>query len=120
MIEHISFILLCTLVTLLEVTAHYIYSLLKMTEANLNDLLPELPYDPLKSDVKQQKHIEYVLIGNRKQYLGKTYTKEQIKKLSAEEVDKLFSNYEAKLSDQTVMSLGKSIIKMYSMGACAV
>ena len=41
-------------------------------------------------------------------------------KLSAEEVDKLFSNYEAKLSGQMVKSLGKSIIKMYSMGACAV
>ena len=40
--------------------------------------------------------------------------------LSAEEVDKLFSNYEAKLSGQMVKSLGKSIIKIYSMGACAV
>ena len=36
-------------------------------------------------------------------------------------MDKLFSNYEAKLSGQMVKSLlGKSIIKMYSMGACAV
>ena len=35
-------------------------------------------------------------------------------------MDKLFSNYEAKLSGQMVRSLGKSIIKMYSMEACAV
>ena len=41
-------------------------------------------------------------------------------KLSAEEVDKFFSNYEAKLSGQMVKSLGKSIMKTYSMGACAV
>ena len=60
------------------------------------------------------------MTGNSKQYLGKVYTEEQINKLSAKEVDKLFSNYEAKLSGQMVMSLGKSIIKMYSMGACAV
>ena len=40
-------------------------------------------------------------------------------KLSAEEVGKLFSNYEAKLSGQMVKALGKSIIKMYSMGAYA-
>ena len=33
---------------------------------------------------------------------------------------KLFSNYEAKLLEQMVKSLGKSIIKMYSMGACAI
>ena len=30
------------------------------------------------------------------------------------------NNYEAKLSGQMVKSLGKSIINMYSMGACAV
>ena len=34
-------------------------------------------------------------------------------------MDKLFSNYEAKLSGQMVKSLGKSIINMYSIGACA-
>ena len=34
-------------------------------------------------------------------------------------MDKLFSNYEAKLSGQMVNSLGKSIIIMYSMGGCA-
>ena len=34
-------------------------------------------------------------------------------------MEKLFNNYEAKLLGQMVKSLGKSIIKMYSMGACA-
>ena len=52
--------------------------------------------------------------------LAKAYTKEQINKLSAEDVDKFFSNYEAKLLGQMVRSFGKSIIKMYWMGACAV
>ena len=33
---------------------------------------------------------------------------------------KLFNNYEAKLSGQMVKSLGRSVINMYSMGACAV
>ena len=45
------------------------------------------------------------------------YTEEQINKLGTEEGDKLFSNYEA---GQMVKTLGKSIIKMYSMGACRV
>ena len=57
-----------------------------MAEVTINDLLPEVPYDPPKLDMKRQK------------YLGKAYTEEQINKLSAEEVDKLFSNYEAKFS----------------------
>ena len=60
------------------------------------------------------------LTRNSKQYLGKAYTKEQVNKFSPENVDKLSSNYEANLSGQMVKSLGKSIIKMYSMGACAV
>ena len=34
-------------------------------------------------------------------------------------MDKLFSNYEVKLSGQMVKSLGKLIIRMYLMGACA-
>ena len=57
---------------------------------------------------------------NSKLYLGKVlYTEEQLTKLSEEEVEKLFNNYEANLSGQMVKSLGKSIINMYSMGACS-
>ena len=46
--------------------------------------------------------------------------KKQLAKLSKEEVEKLFNNYEANLSGQMVHSLGCSIINMYSMGVCAV
>ena len=74
-------------------------TLLKVAKESLNDLLPE---DPPKSDIKRQKLIECVLTGNSKQYLSKAYTEEQINKLSEEEVDKLFSNYEAKLWGQMV------------------
>ena len=91
-----------------------------MANEIIDDLLPEVSHDPSKSKVKRQKLIECVLTGNSKQYLGKAYTEEEINKLSAEDVDKLFRNYEAKLSGQMVKSLGKSIIKMYSMGAWAV
>ena len=45
--------------------------------------------------------------------------KNSSRKLSEEVVEKLFNNYEAKLSGQMVKSLGTSIINMYSMGACA-
>ena len=38
----------------------------------------------------------------------------QIKELNKEEVEKLFNNYEAKLSGQMIRSLGCSIINMYS------
>ena len=76
-------------------------------------------YDPLQSDTKRQKLLKCILTRNSKLYLGKVYNEDQINKLSDEEVDTLFNNYQAKLSGQMVKSLGKSIINMYSMGACA-
>ena len=53
-----------------------------------------------QSDTKRQKLLECVLTGNSKLYLGKVYTEEQLAKLNEEEVEKLFNNYEAKLSPQ--------------------
>ena len=114
----LEYFLLCTLVTLLC----YLYiqmkrylAFLKMVEENIDNLI----YDAPQSDSKRQKLLECILTGNSKLYLGKVYTAEEINKLGNEEVDKLFNIYEVKLSGQMVKSLGKSIINMYSMGACA-
>ena len=74
---------------------------------------------PPQPDSKSQKLFECILTRNSKLFLGKVYTEGRINKLSDEEVDKLFNNYETKLSGQIVKLLGKSIINMYSMGACA-
>ena len=76
-------------------------------------------FSGLQSDTKHQKLLICVLTKNSKLYLGKVYTQDQLAKLSEEEVEKLFNNYEAKLSGQMVKSLGCSIINMYLMGACA-
>ena len=84
------------------------------------ELISNLGYESPQSDTKRQKLLECVLTGNSKLHLGKVYTEDQLAKLNEEEVEKLFNNYEAKLSGQMVKSLGPSIINMYSMGACAV
>ena len=68
-------------------------------------------------DTKCQKLFECILTVNSKLYLGKAYTEDQLAKLNDEEVEKLFNNYEAKLSGQMVKSLGHSVINMYLMGA---
>ena len=73
-----------------------------------------------ESDVNRQKFIKCIVTGNSKQYLQKDYTEEQVKKLSSEEVNKLFNIYEVKLWGQMVKSLGKSIIRMYSMKTCCI
>ena len=84
------------------------------------ELIGNLGYDETpQSATKHQKLLKCVLTGNSKLYLGKAYTEEQLTKLSEEEVEKLFNNYEAKLSGQMVKSFWCLIINMYSRGACA-
>ena len=117
MLEYLNLCLLC----ILFILVFYLYirmkrylPVLKMAE----ELIGNLGYESPQSDTKYQKLLKCILTGNSKLYLGKFYTEEQLKKLSEEEVEKLFNNYEAKLSGQMVKSLGHSIINMYSMGTC--
>ena len=83
------------------------------------ELIGNLGYGAPQSDTKHQKLLKCILTRNSKLYRDKVYTEEQLTKLSKEEVENLFDNYEAKLSGQMVKSLGKSVINMYSMGACS-
>ena len=118
MLEYLNFFLLCAIFTsilYLCIRIKKYFSILKMAE----ELIGNLGYGALQSDTNRQKLVKCVLTGNSKLYLGKVYTEEQLAKLNEEEVEKLFNNYEAKLSGQMVKSLGKLIINMYSMGACS-
>ena len=118
MLEYLNFCLICALFALIFCLYAWVkryLPLLTMTE----ELISNLGYGAPQSDTKHQKLLECILTGNSKLYLGKVYTEEQLAKLNKEEVEKLFNNYEAKLSGQMVKSLGKSIINMYLMGACA-
>ena len=119
MLEYLNFCLLCAIfasIIYLYIRIKKYFSILKMAE----ELIGNLGYETPQSDTKRQKLLKCVLTGNSKLYLGKVYTEEQLAKLSEEEVEKLFNNCEAKLSGQMVKPLGKSIINMYSMGACSV
>ena len=118
MLEYLNFFLLCTIfasILYLYIRIKKHFPILKMAE----ELIGNLSYGAPQSDTKRQKLLECVLTRNSKLYLGKVYTEEQLAKLNEEEVEKLFNNYEAKLLGQMVKTLGKSIINMYSMGACS-
>ena len=119
MLEYLNFFLPCAIfasIPYLYIGIKKYFPTLKMAE----ELIGDLGYGAPQSDTKCQKLLECILTGNSKLYLGKVYAEEQLAKLNEEEVEKLFNNYEAKLSGQMVKSLGKSIINMYSMGACSV
>ena len=114
MLECLNFCLLCVLFALI----FYLYAQVKRYPPLLK--MAEEIFSSPQSDTKHQKLLKCVLTGNSKLYLGKVYTEEQLAKLSEEEVEKLFNNYEAKLSGQMVKSLGCSIINMYLMRVFAV
>ena len=118
MLKYLNFCPLCAIfasILHLYIQIKKYFPLLKLAE----ELICNLGYESPQLDSKHQKLLECVLTRNSKLYLGKVYTEEQLTKLNEEEVEKLFNNYEAKLSGQMVHSLGCSIINMYSMGACA-
>ena len=118
MLEYLNFFFLCTIFTsilYLYIRIKKYFPILKMAD----ELIGNLGYGASQSDTKCQKLLKCVLPGYSKLYLGKVYTEEQLAKLNKEEVEKLFNNCKAKLSSQMVKSLGKSIINMYSMGACS-
>ena len=113
MLEYSNFCLLCALFALifyLYIRAKKYFPILKMAEETISG--PQ-------SGTKHQTLLECVLTGNSKLYLRKAYTDEQLAKRSEEEEEKLFNNYEAKLSGQMVKLLGCSIFNMYSMQVCA-
>ena len=119
MLEYLNFFLICAIfasILYLYIPIKKYFPILKMAE----ELIGNLGYGAPQSDTKRQKLLECVLTGNSKLYLRKVHTEEQLAKLNVEEVEKLFNNYEAKLSGEMVHSLGCSIINMYSMGACLV
>ena len=106
MLEYLNFCLLCAIFTsilYLYIRIKKYFPILKVAE----ELISNLGYGAPQSDTKHQKLLECVLTGNSKLYLGKVYTEEKIKEFNEEEVEKLFSNYGAKLSGQMVKSLGK-------------
>ena len=100
MLEYLNFCLLCILFALI----FYLYIRMKRYLPLLK--MAEEIFSGLQSDTKCQKLLECVLTGNSKLYLGKVYTEEQLKKLNEKEMERLFNNYEAKLSGQMVKSLG--------------
>ena len=102
MLEYLNFFILCTIfasILYLYIQIKKYFPILKMAE----ELIGNLGYGAPQSDTKCQKLLECILTRNSKLYLGKVYTEDQLAKLNEEEVEKLFNNYEAKLSGQMVV-----------------
>ena len=116
MLEYLNFCLQCVIFALilyLYIRIKKYFPILKMAE----ELTSSLGYGPC-NQTQSVKNCSNAFSPEIASYIWARF--DQLAKLNEEEVEKLFNNYEAKLSGQMVKSLGKSIINMYSMGACSV
>ena len=119
MLEYLNFCPLCAIfasILYLYIRIKKYFPILKMAE----ELIGNLGYGPPQSDTKRQKLLECILTRNSKLNLGKVYTEEQLAKLSEEEVENFLIITKPSYWGQMVKSLGKSVINMYSIGACSV
>ena len=118
MLEYLNFCILCTIfssILYLYIRIKKYFPILKMAE----ELIGNLGHGPRNQTQSIKNSFECVLTRNSKLYLEQVCKEGQLAKLNEEEVEKLFNNYETKLSGQMVKSLGKSIINTYSVGACS-
>ena len=80
--------------------------LLQNTELNEDD----------KQDTKRERLSAIVAGGGSKQYLGRDLQLSDIDTMTAEQINKLYCRYEARLGASMTKTLGNSFISLYVMG----
>ena len=68
------------------------------------------------SELKRERLSAIVAGGKGKQYLGKDLQLSDINSMSAEEINKLYTKYEARLGSSMTKTLGNSFINLYVLG----
>jgi len=82
---------------------------------NADELLMETIEIPSKTNcmIKKERLYSLAVSGKTQQYLGKEMTREQIQKLSLEDVETYYNRYESKLGSRMIQSLGHTLINLY-------
>ena len=88
---------------------------------NAEELLEDIinPQDEKQDspqDTKQERLSAIVAGGGSRQYLGREVQLSDVDKMSAEEINKLYCRYEARLGASMTKTLGNSLINLYVMG----
>ena len=73
--------------------------------------------NPSEQEQRKARLAALVAGGNSKQYTGKQLTLSQIDDMSDDELDSLYSRYEARLGAMMTKSLGNSALRLYAMAA---
>ena len=83
-----------------------------LKDLNINDIEKENS----NQDIKRERLSALVAGGKSKQYLGKDLQISDIDKMNSEEINKLYSKYEARLGASMTKTLGNSFINLYVLG----
>ena len=81
----------------------------------MDNLIDELIDD--KSDTRRERLATLIAGGQSKQYLGKSFTIEELDSLSDDELTKLYSRYEARLGATMTQTLGQAALQIYTTAA---
>ena len=77
---------------------------------------PAAQEDP-KIDRKRERLAAIVVGGQARQYIGKSLNAEQIEAMPADQVDRLYTRYEARLGATMTKTLGQAAIQLYAAAA---
>ena len=70
--------------------------------------------DDHQTEYKRERLAVLVLNGQAKQYLGKNVSAEEIDNMDSQEINRLYTRYEARLGSCMTKTLGQTAIQLYS------
>ena len=85
-------------------------------------VLTRAPVEP-NADTQRRKRDRLAALvagGQARQYLGKNLSTDQIDEMSEDEVDRIYSRYEARLGATMTKTLGQSFLQLYAIAAGTV
>lgn len=72
-------------------------------------------------DIRKKERLAALILGGQsKQYLGKNVSAEELDNYTAEEINKLFNRYEARLGASMTKTIGTAAIQLYSLAVSKV
>ena len=119
LIELLSIISACVNISVGCLIFFYYFRLKKIfhiIKMNAEELLQNVASVDIEQDTKRERLSSIVAGGCSKQYLGRELQLSDIDDMSAEQINKLYCRYEARLGASMTKTLGNSFISLYVMG----
>jgi len=116
----VEILLLITNTAVLSIAGYVVFEYLRIKNKLLQILSFKMNAEELLKDqgeeTKRERLLAIVAGGGSKQYLGKDLQMSAIDEMSFEQINKLYTRYEARLGSSMTKTLGNSFINLYVLG----